>query len=154
MDPIQILGGLRYHLTRKLDLVYSPVGENGPHVPLSYSVATKETPVVTRLADGVETRNTAKVGDLILTGLGGERYVIRGAKVPTLYVGSVGGPLAVIPTPRRVARYKGKTLTFKAPWGEDMVLKSGDYVVKEQDGTGYYRIAKAEFERTYAPIPK
>ena len=108
MDSIQILGGLRYHATRKLALVYSHAPEQGPHKPLSYSVATRETPVVTRLPDGVETKNTAKVGDLIFTGIGGERYVIRAAKVPSLYVGDIGGPLSVIPTTRMVARYTGE----------------------------------------------
>lgn len=153
--PEEMLLGLRYHATRKLALVYSHAPEQGPHKPLSYSVATRETPVVTRLPDGVETKNTAKVGDLIFTGIGGERYVIRAAKFPSLYVGDIGGPLSVIPTTRMVARYTGsKTITFKAPWGEDMVLKNGDYVVREQDGKGHYRIARVEFERTYLPIPK
>ena len=45
-------------------------------------------------------------------------------------------------------------VTFRAPWGEDMILKKGDYVVREKDGSGFYRIAKAEFEKTYNPIPK
>lgn len=151
----EILLGLRYYATHKLALVYSHAPEQGPHKPLSYSVATRETPVVTRLPDGVETKNTAKIGDLIFTGISGERYVIRAAKVPSLYVGDIGGPLTVIPTTRRVARYTGtKTITFQAPWGEDMVLKHGDYVVREQDGKGHYRIARVEFERTYLPIPK
>jgi hypothetical protein len=46
-----------------------------------------------------------------------------------------------------------QTITFQAPWGEQMILKNGDYVVREADGKGYYRIAKAEFEKTYEKIP-
>ena len=30
-----------------------------------------------------------------------------------------------------------------------MVMKPGDYLVKVKDGSGYYRIAKKEFEQTY-----
>ena len=30
-----------------------------------------------------------------------------------------------------------------------MILKPGDYIVKETDSSGYYRIAKKEYEETY-----
>jgi hypothetical protein len=50
-----------------------------------------------------------------------------------------------------VAEYTGKEpVTFKASWGEDMILKPGDYLVKEGEGA-YYRIAKKEYEQTYNP---
>ena len=42
-------------------------------------------------------------------------------------------------------------ITFKAPWGEDMILKRGDYLVKDGD-QGYYRIAQKEYDETYNPI--
>jgi hypothetical protein len=35
-----------------------------------------------------------------------------------------------------------------------MIAKTGDYIVRESDGSSYYRIAKAEFEKTYQPIAK
>jgi len=150
--PSQILSGLKYYATRKKALVYSFVPFTEKPKPLSYTVAPQDTPVVTVLPDGAETRNTAKMGDLIVTGISGERYVVRAAKISTLYSGAVGKSLVVAPNPRRVARYTGaETITFKAPWGEEMILKSGDYVV--QDGTGHYRIAKREFELTYEMIP-
>ena len=52
-------------------------------------------------------------------------------------------------SPRQVALYNGEQTTFKAPWGEDMIIKSGDYLVKDPANAGYYRIAKVEFEKTY-----
>jgi hypothetical protein len=39
-------------------------------------------------------------------------------------------------------------VTFTAPWGESMILKPGDYLVKDGDA-GYYRIAKLEYDQTY-----
>lgn len=151
-DSLTVLAGLKYHTTRKKQLVYFFVPEASKPKPLTYTVASVETPVVTVLPDGGETKNTAKVGDIIVTGISGERYVVRAAKVSANYNGTVGKTLVPTPSPRKVARYTGaETIVFKAPWGEDMILKSGDYVVK--DGTGYYRIAKREFELTYEMIP-
>jgi len=122
---------------------------------LSYGVnPTEGVRVVTKTADGKETENTARKGDIIMSGIGGEKYVIRADKFLKLYVGRVGSAVHPEQGPRLVARYTGKgTISFKAPWGEDMILKSGDYVVKEKDGGGYYRIAKKEYESTYNPVP-
>lgn len=36
---------------------------------------------------------------------------------------------------------------FKASWGEDMILKKGDYIVVSKDEA--YRIGKNEFDKTY-----
>ena len=122
---------------------------------LSYGVnPTEGVRVVTKTADGKETENTARKGDIIMSGIGGEKYVIRGEKFSKLYVGKVGSSVYPEQGARMVARYTGKeTITFKAPWGEDMILKPGDYVVREKDGSGYYRIAKKEYESTYNPVP-
>ena len=80
--------------------------------------------------------------------------MVKAAKFSKLYTGSIGSTIHPEQTPRMVARYTdSKPLTFKAPWGEDMIVKQGDYIVREADGNGYYRIAKAEFERTYERIP-
>ena len=149
----EILASLRYHPTRKKPLVYRPANpQSARPLPLTYTVATEETPVTTVLPDGVETRNMARVGDLIVTGISGERYVLRPEEVSRNYTGTVGGNLTVAPAARMVARYTGSaTIRFRAPWGEDMVLKPGDYVVK--GGNGHYRIARREFELTHEPIP-
>jgi len=115
---------------------------------------TEGIKVVTVLPDGKETQNTAAKGDIILSGVSREKYVVKAAKFPKLDVGGIGKSVTPEQTPRMVARWtSNQTITFRAPWGEEMVLKAGDYVVREADGNGYYRIAKAEFERTYERIP-
>lgn len=146
------MGGLRFHTTRKRRLAYSFSPDSDAMPPLSYTVARVPMEVETILPDGKETKNRAGVGDIVVCGISRERYVVRKEKFPSLYSGSIGGKVTVIPHPREVARYTGReTIRFKAPWGEEMVLKTGDYVVK--DGGGHYRIAKSEFEWTYEPIP-
>ena len=156
-NPLTVLMSLRYHATRKKPLVYSFVPEYSDAMrPLTYTVAREPMEVETVLPDGKETKNRAAVGDIVMCGISREKYVIRREKFPSLYTGTVGERVTVAQQSREVARYTGKdTLHFKAPWGEDMVVKTGDYVVKDGGGGGggHYRIAKSEFERTYEPIP-
>ncbi len=116
---------------------------------LEYTDCSKEQEIETHTDDGKETTNTAKPGDYIFSGPSGELYVLKASKVKKMYTGEVGGTLVPEQTPRQVARYEGKQIEFMAPWDEPMVMKSGDYLVKEQDDSGYYRIAKKEFEQTY-----
>jgi len=116
--------------------------------PMTFATATSEMKVVTITADGKETENTAVPGDIIMSGPSGEKYVVKAAKFEKLYAKQDDGTVIPEQSPRQVARYTGKDeVTFTAPWGEQMVLKPGDYLVK--DGEGYYRVAKKEYEATY-----
>lgn len=154
-----MLASLSYRPTRKKQLPYKFVDLMKVDVKgmpaLSYGVNYESgLVVVTVLPDGKETSNTAEKGDIIMSGVSREKYVIKAAKFPKLYAGSIGRTVTPEQSPRMVARYTGsQTITFQAPWGEQMILKNGDYVVREADGKGYYRIAKAEFEKTYEKIP-
>lgn len=153
-----LLASLSYRPVRKKQLPYkfvdlNKMGMNGMPA-LSYGITPEKSVVVTRLPDGKETSNTAEPGDIIMSGVSREKYVIKAAKFPKLYTGSIGKDVIPEQTPRMVARYtEPQTITFEAPWGEQMILKTGDYVVREADGKGFYRIAKAEFEKTYERIP-
>jgi hypothetical protein len=155
-----VLASLNYKTTRKKKLKYSFYDLDEGMVTrmpkLSYGVNPDSAKtVVTVLPDGKETKNIANIGDIVISGISGEKYVIRAEKFSRLYVGKIGETITPEQSERTVARYTGsKTITFTAPWGENMILKTGDYVVKESDGSSYYRIAKAEFEKTYEPIPK
>jgi hypothetical protein len=116
--------------------------------PMTFATATSEMKVVTITADGKETENTAVPGDIIMSGPSGEKYVVKAVKFEKLYAKQDDGTVIPEQSPRQVARYTGKDeVTFTAPWGEQMVLKPGDYLVK--DGEGYYRVAKKEYEATY-----
>jgi len=120
--------------------------------PMSYGVNDKEElRVVTMTSDGKETENVAKAGDIVMSGPSSEKYVIKSSKFSKMYEGNMGEDVTPEQSPRMVAEYIGEDpITFKASWGEDMVLKPGDYLVKEGEGA-YYRIAKKEYEQTYNP---
>ena len=154
VDINQVASTLQFKPVTKQKLVYKYVdnGTPGSMPPMTYTKSTVKQPVVTITTDGKETQNVAEVGDIIFSGATGENYVIKAAKLPKLYTGTVGGDIYPEQSPREVARYTGSPITFKAPWGEDMIIKSGDYLVKDPANPGYYRIAKVEFEKTYNPL--
>jgi len=153
-DISAIASGMDFLPTSKKKLTYNFVDSDEDMPPLTYTIAKESKPIVTVTADGKETQNTAMPNDIIISGIGGEKYVIKAAKFGKLYTGTIGGSVIVDQTPRMVAQYNGDEIVmFKAPWGEDMVLKPGDYLVKQEDGQ-YYRIAKLEYESTYNPPGK
>lgn len=150
-DIMKVAAFYEFEKTSKQAKKYAHIdsGEPGSMPPMSYTVATKEIRVVTVTADGKETENVAAPGDIIMSGPSGENYVVKAAKFGNLYDGQIGTTIIPNQTAREVTRYTGSaSLVFTAPWGEDMVVKPGDYLVKDGDA-GYYRIAKAEYEDTY-----
>jgi len=133
---------------------YHDSSENMP--AMSYTVAETQQPVVTITSDGKETQNVAEPQDIIMSGPSKEQYVVKAAKFigeRGLYTGEIGGTVTPEQSPRTVARVDNidQPITFKAPWGEDMILKKGDYLVKDGD-QGYYRIAQKEYDETYNPL--
>jgi hypothetical protein len=154
VDINQIAAGLEFKPVTKKKIVYKYVdgGKPGDMAPLTYTVSKTQQPIVTVTSDGKETQNVAEVGDIVFSGATGENYVIKAAKLPKLYHGNVGSDIYPDQSSRQVALYTGEPVTFKAPWGEDMIIKPGDYLVKDPANPGYYRIAKVEFEKTYNPL--
>lgn len=146
-------------LMRRKRMLQYHRGEKGP---LSYTVHTgKDVIVHTPLDDTV---NTAKAGDVIMTGPLGERYVVKAARFLTLYTVDVDTGIATPkPDTRQVACVTSAVLDvlractgairFSAQWGELMTAHEGDYLVRQvDDKTGavsFYSIAKAAFESTY-----
>jgi len=127
-------------------------GKPGQMPPMTYTQAKETQRVVTVTSDGKETENTANPGDIIMSGPTKENYVLKFEKFQKLYDGELGQTVTPEQSPRMVAVYHGPdTVKFKASWGEDMILKPGDYLVKEPDDRGYYRIARQEYEETYNP---
>ena len=150
-DIGQIAASLKFLPTTKLARKYQFVANGVPgRMPaMTYTVAAQEQPVVTVTSDGKETQNVAAVNDIIMSGPSQENYVVKAAKFPKLYQGAVGKTVIPEQSPRMVALYRGpQAVTFTAPWGESMVLKPGDYLVKDGDA-GYYRIARVEYDQTY-----
>jgi hypothetical protein len=147
----QVASQLKFLPTRKQAKQYKFVnnGVPGKLPAMTYTVSNKEQPVITYTSDGKETQNVAGEGDIIMSGPSKENYVVKAAKFPKLYQGEIGQTVVPEQSPRMVAVYTGdQPINFIAPWGESMVLKPNDYLVKDGD-QGYYRIAKSEYEQTY-----
>ena len=136
---------LRYHFYNIVDGIISDMPS------LSYGVNNKDSlSVDTETSDGKETTNTAMKEDIVMSGPSSEKYVVKKSKFHKMYTGEIGEDVEVEQSPRMVAEYTGdEELQFTASWGENMILKPGDYIVKETDSSGYYRIAKKEYEETY-----
>jgi hypothetical protein len=116
------------------------------------------TPVETVLASGLkETKNTALPGDYIVTGVGGERYVVKPDVFAARYEPKGGsadvfiarGHVKAIPNPF------SRPLHIVAPWGEIqhgaadcMVVDIYDPATKKRDGKPYL-VSRPEFDATY-----
>lgn len=149
-----LVASLEFKQTTKQAIEYTRHEGEPQEMPLlSYMVNTMPNlSVVTYAKDGKETENTAQIGDIIVSGVFGEMYVIKSAKFAKMYDIMADGK-TVIPnqSPRTVAEVAHDCLDsdvyFTASWGEKMVLKNGDFLVR--DGDNYYRIAREEFLETY-----
>jgi len=123
----------------------------------SFIIHTDDTPieVVTYIDGQKETKNIAKRGDIIITGGLGEKYVIQSKKFFQLY--NVNEEVATPrPNERMVAKFtktiakiiRTNKIIFSASWGEEMILKVGDWIVWE-GSNNYYRIEDKAFTTTY-----
>jgi hypothetical protein len=129
--------------------------------PKTYTICQSQQTITTTLAGEKETTNTAYPGDFIMSGPDDERYVLTSTKLITNY-----NIQDTVLTPRAAPRMAvkidknniNKFATFKpeqsqnayyiiAPWGEEMLVKIGDYLIKE--GSGLYRVEAKMFRRTY-----
>jgi hypothetical protein len=150
-DINTIAASLNFLPTKKKAIKYHFVkdGKTGEMPAFSYTQSNEVQRVITTTSDGKETENTANVGDIIMSGPSKENYVVKADKFQKLYNGGIGNTVVPDQTPKSVAVYTGSdTIHFKASWGEDMVLKPNDYLVKSGENK-YYRIAKKEYEETY-----
>lgn len=127
--------------------------------PKSFTICNQDgTPIVTKLAGQIETKNTANKGDIVISGPFGETYVMSVIKFIQLY--DVNKAVA---TPRQdmtrmIAEVPKSILkspiTFKSPWNEDMILNPGDFLVRDgpNNKNGFYRIERSTFLKTYTFI--
>jgi len=154
VDINQLASQMKFLPTSKKILKYNFIPAGQRMTPMSYRLSDQDGELIktitsTDTADKPETKNVALKGDVVMSGPSGETYVVKGAKFGKLYDGNIGGIVYPEQSPRMVAAYTGQqVVNFTAPWGESMILKPGDYLVKDGDA-GYYRVAKAEYEQTY-----
>jgi len=123
---------------------------------VQFETSQKVQEVVTSVNGEVETTNTAQIGDYIITGVNGEKYVLTPKKFMQNYeieeysYSNMTGTAKVKPQPRFAAQWNLQDqLVFTAAWGEKMICNEGDYLVAFQDFSEVYRIEKSIFEKTY-----
>jgi len=120
--------------------------------------------VETLTADGKETVNVAEPGDYIVKNQteAEEEYILSPEKFRERYVlvhppegeyaeyRAVGKVMALEVTPDLLA-YLGQddTFYFEAPWGGEMIVRTGDFLATPPDKSEVYRIARKEFLETY-----
>jgi hypothetical protein len=122
----------------------------------NFEVSQDVQEVVTSIDGEVETTNIAHVGNLIITGIKDEKYVltlaqfIQNYEIEEFYHPEMKGIARVKPQPRFAVQWNLEDqLIFIAPWGEKMICNEGDYLVAFQDFSEVYRIEKSVFEQTY-----
>ena len=115
--------------------------------------------LVVTVIDGVEeTRRTAGSDDVVVKGPKGEEYATEGAKFRSRYETPDGmGPdwrKAVATGSCWAYEHAGAPYSFVAPWGEKMIVESGDRVAMpdKSNPKDLYRIEKGAFELTYVPF--
>jgi len=117
-------------------------------------IATKRQQVVTKINGIEETQNVARLGDHIITGGSGERYVMRPAEFKRLYELDGGRPARYRSKSRVRALRLTENVEIVAPWGEKQrALKGGVVVQRVGRPQDVYLIEKRAFRETYAPAP-
>ncbi len=120
--------------------------------------ADQETAVETVLANGIsETKNIAAPGDYVVTGPGGERYVVKHETFKTRYARKPGKKDVYVARGQVVALKNpfGRPICVMAEWGEMqhgsencMIAAIFDPATKTWAGKPFL-IAPEEFARTY-----
>lgn len=123
-----------------------------------------EIVVTTIRGEGKETQSPpAEAGDVVIRNrcpeTGNEEYLVTAAKLPDRYEGPLGDADAAGWQPYRpkgiemryfILSEEAGTITFIAPWGEPMVARPGDAIVRNPtDPADTYRVAGASFDCTY-----
>lgn len=117
--------------------------------------------------EGKETQSPpAQAGDVVIRNrcpaTGNEQYLVQAARLPSRYDGPLAAPGAGGWQPYRpkgievrffVVEETEGTFTFIAPWGNEMIARPGDAIVRNPaDPKDTYRVAAAAFECTYEVV--
>lgn len=115
---------------------------------LEFRIAERPERVVTSIDGEQETVNKAEEGDYIITGVKGEKYILTPKKFNDRYI-VAGNKARTKPVEITAKQYKGKSISFMASWGEEMILNYNDFLVRNVNE--YYRIEKNAFREIYEP---
>lgn len=125
--------------------------------------------IVTKTSDGVETKNQAKAGDMLVENQTSsyEQYLVKAETFSKKYQIKhclERGWATYLPKGEILAYRVSSAdfefftavdiLEFEASWGETTVVKPGDYLVTPPEKNEIYRIALKEFNETYKKVVK
>jgi hypothetical protein len=122
--------------------------------PLSYTILTKPTKVVTKTDGKIETIYKLQRGDYVLCGVKGEKYGLKLEKVLDIYeIGNIENKkverMGFKLSSKNLKSYGNKNIEIVPSWGGKQTLKLGDYILLENDGKGIYGIESGAFKKTY-----
>jgi hypothetical protein len=126
--------------------------------------ATFDETVLTVVSGKLETFKKATIGETILRnieiGSSAETYIISKKMFEKRYVVTAEYHLvdghtwhvAIAKGEVEAFQYQGGTISFMAPWDEEMICHEGDYIARPVpgDANDIYRIEKATFDMTYS----
>lgn len=118
---------------------------------INVEIASKQQEVVTIIDGMEETRNIADIGDYIITGPKGERYVLKAEKFGGLYEEDPADASRYISRNVIRALRLDEDVELTAPWGEKQRALRGSYVAQRVSSpSDIYLIEEGAFKATYA----
>jgi len=117
------------------------------------------TQIDTVINGETETKKVAQVGDVLVIGASGEKYLLANSVLKDRYrfLEIVkGGKEEIWEATGKcwAVKYLGEdSFKFEAPWGEEMLCNRGDYICSTKlDGTDVYRIERDTFIKSYKAL--
>ena len=111
------------------------------------NVAERTQQVDTIINGIIETSNIALEGDYIVSGLKGEKYVMPKRNFEKLYEHLSGNTYQTKPDTVQAVQVN-EEFSFTAPWGSEMNVLPGDYIIFRSFEDSY-RVEREAFEQTY-----
>jgi len=151
---------------------FLPLFEKGgkKYRKMSLIKAKKAVPgsiILTRTSDGIETKNTAEAGDMLVQNQTSseEEYLVRAETFELKYqmVDSLGNGWACYKPTGIMIGYElseadlmffqeTDRLEFETPWKDSMSVRKGDFLVVPVAQNEIYRVARKEFLETYQAV--
>lgn len=129
--------------------------------------ATPGEVIYTKTSDGIETKNTASAGDMLVQNQTSsqEEYLVKAETFELKYrmVDSLGNGWACYKPKGIMMAYEllesdlnafgtSERIEFATPWKDTMFVRKGDFLVMPADKNEIYRVARKEFLETYQKV--
>lgn len=123
--------------------------------PKSYTILTKSTLVITKINGKIETKQKLDKGDVVISGVKGEKYGLQLDKFLNTYELGDATNKKVERTGFQIPsnlKNKKNVVEIVPSWGGTMKMNKGDYILLENDASGFYGVEKNAFQKTYRKV--